>query len=190
MDAVADHLGDTEPVLSVPPGDAAERFHDVVVPHLDAAYSLARSITGNRPDAEDVVQDACVRAYRGIGKFSGGKARAWVLTIVRHTAYAWLHKNRPAAVVLVEDFEGIEPAVSSGAGAETPETALIATTEATLLKAAIAALPALLRETLVLRDVHGLAYREIAAVTGVPVGTVMSRLARARGRLIAAMAAV
>lgn len=162
-----------------------------MLPHLDDAYGLARWLTGSRADAEDVVQEACLRAFRGIGNYSNGNARAWVLTIVRHTAYAWLHKNRPTALVLVEDLEdleGLKIAQSSEPDVETPETELIAKADATLLKAALAALPAPFRETLVLRDVQGLAYREIAEVTGVPAGTVMSRLARARRGLIAIMA--
>jgi RNA polymerase sigma factor (sigma-70 family) len=168
--------------------DDHARFRSVVLPHLDDAYGLARWLTGSREDAEDVVQEACLRAFRGIGNFSNGNARAWVLTIVRHTAYAWLHKNRPTALVLVEDLEGLKIAQSSEPDVETPETELIAKADATLLKAAIAALPAPFRETLVLRDVQGLAYREIVEVTGVPAGTVMSRLARARRALIAIMA--
>jgi RNA polymerase sigma factor (sigma-70 family) len=133
------------------------------------------------------VQDACLRALRGIENFSDGNARAWVLTIVRNTTYSWLHKNRPAAVVLVEDFEAIERIHSIALDAETPETALIAQEDGTLLETAIATLPAPLRETLVLREIQELSYREIAEVTEVPVGTVMSRLARARGRLISTM---
>ncbi len=164
------------------------RFASVVLPHLADAYALARWLTGNVADAEDVVQDACLHAFRGIGNFSGGNARAWVLTIVRHTAYTWLGKNRPPAIVLVEDIEGVERAQSGEPDVETPETALIAKADAGLLEAGIAALPAPFRETLVLRDVQGLAYREIAEVTQVPIGTVMSRLARARHRLIATIA--
>jgi RNA polymerase sigma factor (sigma-70 family) len=166
-------------------GDA--RFDDVVMPHLDDAYCLARWLTGNRPDAEDVVQDACIRAFRGIGTFSDGNARAWVLTIVRHAAYRWLGKNRPAVLVFVEDLESVTPTRAGEPDVETPEAAIIAKTEATRLEAAIAALPVIPRETLVLRELQGLAYREIAEVTGVPIGTVMSRLARARGQLIATM---
>jgi RNA polymerase sigma factor (sigma-70 family) len=167
--------------------DANARFRSVVLPHLDDAYRLASWLTGSRADSEDVVQDACLRALRAIGNFSNGNARAWVLTIVRHAAYGWLHKNRPATLVLVEDFEAIERTQSIETDVETPETALIAQHDATLLEAAIATLPAPLRETLVLREVQELSYREIAAVTGVPIGTVMSRLARARGRIIAIM---
>jgi RNA polymerase sigma-70 factor (ECF subfamily) len=168
-------------------GDAYARFKSVVLPHLDDAYRLARCITGSHGDSEDVVQDACLRALRGIGNFSHGNARAWVLTIVRNTTYSWLHKNRPAAVALVEDFEAIERLHSIAVDAETPETALIAQEAGTLLEAAIATLPAPFRETLVLREIQQLSYREIAEVTEVSIGTVMSRLARARGRLISIM---
>jgi RNA polymerase sigma factor (sigma-70 family) len=163
------------------------RFHAAVMPQLNDAYRLARWLTGNRADAEDVVQDAFLRAFRGIGNLSDGNPRAWVLTIVRHAAYQWLRKNRPAALVFVEDLEGVTRARSDEPEVETPEAALIAKTEATQLEKAIAALPVIPRETLVLREVQGLAYREIAEVTGVPIGTVMSRLARARGQVIAAM---
>src|SRR5262249_27396920 len=165
------------------------RFASLMLPHLGDAYSLARWLTGNRADAEDVVQDACLRAFRAVGGFAGGSARAWMLTIVRNCAYAWLRKNRPAAVVPVEDLRSAEAAQARRGDpeTETPETALIAKADGARLAAAIAALPDPFRETLVLRDVQGLDYREIAEVTGVPMGTVMSRLARARGRLIATM---
>jgi len=168
--------------------DRDARFASVVLPHLADAYALARWLTGNRADAEDVVQDACLRAFRGIGNFANGDARAWVLTIVRHTTYSWVRKNRPATLVLVEDVEGVGRAQSGEPDVETPETALIAKADAGLLEAAIAALPAPFRETLVLRDIQGVAYREIAEVTEVPIGTVMSRLARARHRLVAIIA--
>src|SRR5437660_608877 len=103
-------------------------FAAVVLPHLDDAYALARSYTRNRADAEDVVQEACLRAFRGIGGFAGGNARAWVLSIVRNTALTWLGKNRPAALVMVDDLEGVEcaQAIPHDPDAETPETALIA----------------------------------------------------------------
>jgi RNA polymerase sigma-70 factor (ECF subfamily) len=162
----------------------------VVLPHLDSAYRLARALTRNQSDAQDVVQDACVRAFRGIGTYSGGDPRAWLLAVVRRAAFDWLHRNRPAAEVLVDDFQDHETGSYSDGDGATPESVLIVKTEATLMEDAIAALPALLRETLMLRDVEGLSYREIAAVTGVPIGTVMSRLARGRGRLIAALATV
>jgi RNA polymerase sigma-70 factor (ECF subfamily) len=161
----------------------------VVLPHLDDAYALARWLTGSCADAADVVQDAFLQALRAIATFSHGNARAWVQTIVRHAAYDWLRRNRPAALVVVEDLEAVASAQRSERDVETPETALIAKADAALLEAAVAALPAPLRETLVLRELQGLAYREIAAVTGVPIGTVMSRLWRARDRLIASVSA-
>jgi RNA polymerase sigma factor (sigma-70 family) len=166
--------------------EANARFARTVLPHLDDAYALARWITGNRDDAQDVVQDGCLRAFRAIGGFAEGNARAWVLTIVRHAAYRWLRKNRPAALVLVEDLETVERRQTDLAplGADTPESALIAKTTTERLEAAITGLPTPFREVMVLRDLQGLAYREIAAVTEVPVGTVMSRLARARRRLM------
>ena len=172
--------------------DDQARFASVVLPHLADAYALARWLTGDRADAEDVVQEACLRAFRGIGGFAGVNARAWVLTIVRHAAYTWLGKNRSASLVMVDDLEAVEQKQSrAGAAFEqappTPEAELIAKADARRLEAAIAELPVPFRETLVLRDVQGLDYREIAQVTKVPIGTVMSRLARARGRLIASM---
>jgi RNA polymerase sigma factor (sigma-70 family) len=175
----------------VTPGDNSTRFANVVMPHLDDAYRLARWVTGNRADADDVVQEACLRAFRGIAGFSGGNARAWLLAVVRNTAYDWMRKNRPAAIVQVEDLEAVERALPRDAAAagDDPEGAMIARADQVRLEAAIAALPTAFRETLVLRDIQGLDYREIAAVTGVPIGTVMSRLARARGRLVAMLGA-
>jgi RNA polymerase sigma factor (sigma-70 family) len=172
----------------VSPCDDHARFRNAVLPHLDDAYGLARWLTGNRTDAADVVQEACLSAFRSIGSFSNGNSRAWLLTIVRNAAYSWMLKNRPAALVMVEDIEGVGLARPSDMDIETPETALIAKTDARRLEAAIAALPAPFREALVLRDVRGLSYSEIAEVTGAPAGTVMSRLARARGALITIMA--
>ena len=188
MNIHAGHWGttplDRTPVMGEREANAL--FARIVLPYLDDAYALARWITGNRADAEDVVQESCLRAFRAIGGFAEGNARAWVLTIVRHAAYQWLRKNRPAALVLVEDLEPIEHRQANFAvmGVDTPESALIAKAATERLEAAIAALPTPFREVMVLRDLQGLAYREIAAVTEVPVGTVMSRLARARRRLM------
>jgi RNA polymerase sigma factor (sigma-70 family) len=169
--------------------DDRKRFAEVVIPHLGDAYSLAHWLVGNAADAEDVVQEACMRAFRAVGGHSGN-ARAWTLTIVRHTAFSWLAKNRRHKLVAVDDLEAVERAQAlpgkDGAhfNSATPETELIAKADAVRLEAAIAALPPQFRETLVLRDLQGFGYREIAQITEVPVGTVMSRLARARGRLI------
>jgi len=170
--------------------DDRTRFATVVLPHLADAYALARWITGSRADAEDVVQEACLRAFRGIGGFNGGNARAWTLMIVRNAAYTWLSKRKGLEQVEVADAELAEGgqwpdgAAKHESAAMTPETELIAKADAARLEAAIAALPAQFREAVVLRDLHGLDYREIAAITAVPIGTVMSRLARGRQRLI------
>jgi len=172
-----------------PAQDDHARFARLVLPHLGDAYSLARWITGNRADAEDVVQDACLRAFRAIGSVGDGSARPWVLTVVRNTAYTWLRKNRPSAIFAVEDIEDVEAANAKPGDpdSETPETALIARADAASLQAAIMALPTAYRETMILRDVQGLSYREIGEVTGVPIGTVMSRLARGRNIVIKAI---
>ena len=167
--------------------DDQARFRSVVLPHLAQAYALARWLTGDRADAEDVVQEACLRALRGIAGFAGANSRAWTLAIVRNAAHDWLRKNRSPAVIHVDDLEAIERMQSQDADAsapDTPEAALIARADEARLEAAIAGLPTAFRETLVLRDVQGLDYREIASIAGVPIGTVMSRLARARARLI------
>ena len=166
--------------------DDNARFRDVVLPYIDDAYRLARWLTGNGTDAEDVVQDASLRAFRAIRDYAGGNPRAWLLSIVRNTAYSWLHKNRPATIVSVDDLEAVELAhvKPDERRDDTPEASLIAKVDAEQLRAAIAKLPAPFRETLVLRDIEGLDYREIAETTEVPIGTVMSRLARARRRLL------
>jgi RNA polymerase sigma factor (sigma-70 family) len=160
-----------------------EHFTAVVLPHLDDAYALARWLSGSSADAEDIVQEACVRALRGFDRYAGGSARAWLLAITRNAAFTWLARNRPKALVTTEDIEALAPAD----GAATPEEALIAKAGAAAIESAIATLPPPFRETLVLRDINELSYREIAEITGVPLGTVMSRLARARGLLMAAL---
>jgi RNA polymerase sigma-70 factor (ECF subfamily) len=163
------------------------QFERVVVPHLDDAHMLARALTGNSTDAQDIVQDASLSAYRAIMSYANGDARMWVLTIVRHAAYQWLRKNRRGAVVHLEDLEQIEETLTRSDEwvAETPEAVLIAKTNAERLQVAMGAIPMPFRETLILREIRGLDYREIARMTAVPIGTVMSRLARARKRLIA-----
>ena len=165
-------------------------FADKVLPHLDDALSLARWLTGNVTDAEDVVQDACIRAYGAIESHKDGSPRAWLLTIVRNTAFTWLGKNRPKDLIVTDDIKVFEQAALETAGspaALSPEAALIAKTDAAHLHQAIAALPLAFREVLVLREIDGLSYAEIASVVSVPVGTVMSRLARARRMLLEAI---
>ncbi len=170
--------------------NAQRRFAEVVAPHLDDAYALARWLTGNGADAEDVVQEAALRAYRGLSGFIGGNERAWILTIVRNCAYTWLGKNRPKALVFTGDLEEAERSGITMLGppeTASPEAELIAQQDGARLRAAIDALPLPFREALVLREVQGLAYREIADVMGLPIGTVMSRLARARKLLFEAL---
>ena len=150
--------------MTQPP--ANEHFASVVMPHLDDAYALARWLTGNSADAEDIVQEACVRALRGLDRYSGGNARAWLLAITRNTAFTWMARNRPKALVVIEDIEALAPAD----GAPTPEEALIEKADAAAIERAIGALPPPFKETLVLRDINGLSYREIAEITGVPHG--------------------
>ena len=166
--------------------DAAGRFARLIMPHLGDAHTLACWITGNPVDAEDVVQEACLRAFRVIATIADGDGRTRMLAAVRSAALAWLRKYRPEMLVSPDEFGAAERERMKcfEADDETPEAALIAKTDAASLKAAIAALPAPFREAIVLRDVQELSYREIADVTGVPIGTVMSRLARGRTRLI------
>ena len=157
------------------------QFERLVTPHLDAAYNLARWLAGNDHDAEDIAQDACVRAFRFVGQCRGSDGRAWLLTIVRNTAYSWLKKNRSKALISIDDddFGEIEDR-SSAAGS-------FQSVDAEALRLALQALPLEFREALVLRELEGLSYKEIADVAEVPVGTVMSRLARARRQLQGAL---
>jgi RNA polymerase sigma factor (sigma-70 family) len=172
--------------------DKRKLFDEVFLPHLVQAYRLARWLTGNAADAEDVVQEASLRAFRGIAGFGGINARAWALSVVRNTAYTWLLKNRSAAVVFTEDLDGAEqerlarPA-AEGEGAGTPESLLLARADVEEVRGAIATLPAPFREVIVLRELQELNYRDIAEITNAPIGTVMSRLSRARQMLIAAL---
>src|SRR5260221_4296632 len=166
-----------------------ERFSRMVLPHLADAHTLALWITGSGIDAEDVVQDACLKAYLAIGDTAVDSPRNWLLTLVRSSAYAWLRENRPAAVIPVDDLEQdeFEQIATRDQDIDTPETALIAKVDVESISAAISALRAPFREMVVLRDIQGLAYCEIAQVTGVSIGTVMSRLARGRNRVLRAI---
>lgn len=155
------------------------------MPHLDDAFVFARWLTGNPTDAEDVVQEACLRAFNGVERFGGGHARAWLFSIIRNTTFTWLARNRPKTLVLSDDLEAVERTTATTTETATPEAEMIARADEALLQAAIAALPTPFREALVLREFNGLSYREIADIIDIPVGTVMSRLARARALLIA-----
>jgi RNA polymerase sigma-70 factor (ECF subfamily) len=155
------------------------RFEQAILPHLGAAYNLARWLTRDEHDADDVVQEAYLRAYQFFDGFHGGDGRAWLLKIVRNTCYTWLERNRPRQPMATFD----ETRHSAGATAADPDAPLVASEDRELLRQALAELPEEFREAIVLRELEGMSYREIAAVTGAPIGTVMSRLARARERL-------
>ena len=159
-----------------PPSSA---FDQVVLPHLDAAYNLARWLTRNGHDAEDVVQEAFLRALRFFGGFHGGNARAWLLAIVRNTCYDWLRRNRPSEVAASVDEE-LHGAVDPS---PTPEDLVMEQADRLRLREALETLPLAWREVLILRELEGLSYKEIADVAGIKIGTVMSRLARARSGL-------
>ena len=161
------------------------RFEAAVLPHLDAAYTLARYLTRNASDAEDVVQDACLRAlkyfegFRGEQGAGGPGARAWLLAIVRNTAYTARRRQRVDA--LTTEFD--ETQHSDAVAEDHPEGVLLQKAAKETLRRALEGLAPEFREVIVLRELQGLSYKEISDVTGVPVGTVMSRLSRARTRL-------
>ena len=169
---------------SAPP--VPSTFEHLMLPHLDAAYNLARWLLRDEHDAEDAVQEACLRAYRAFDRFRGTDGRAWLLTIVRHVCYSQLRQNRraPAAEAFDDDAHGSthDPAEANALAWHE--------TKGELLRQALDRLPAEFREVIVLHEIEGLAYREIAAVAEIPLGTVMSRLARARQKLQAALLAL
>ncbi len=155
-------------------------FEETVTPHFNAAYNLARWITNNDHDAEDILQEAFLRAFQYYIGFRGGDARAWLLRIVRNTAYTWLRRNRASELHLsIDDIAEDQTCRTSG-----PESELLRQLGSELLRNAIAGLPAEFREVIVLRDLEDYSYKEIAEIVDIPLGTVMSRLARARKRLI------
>lgn len=167
--------------------DDRRRFETLALPHLDAAYNLALWLTRDAHDAEDVVQDALLRALRNIGGLRGDGARAWLLQIVRHTCWSWLRQNRPAAKAQLDDPDAAWRELPAPA-ADEPSAIAIRKADRRQINDAIAALPIPYREVLVLRELEDLSYGDIARIADIPVGTVMSRLARARGLLRAALA--
>jgi RNA polymerase sigma factor (sigma-70 family) len=171
-----------------PDRDDRSRFARLVLPHLDAAYELACWITASPADAADVTQDACLRALRSFAEADEHDGRLRVLTIVRKAAHVWLRDN-PAADVLLIDPQGNDMARDKPEpqNRTTPETHGIRVISPSAAHAAIAALPVLYREAMVLRDLQGLSYREMAEITQAPIAIVMSRLAQARDALIAAL---
>jgi len=155
----------------------SRKFEETILRHLDAAYNLASWLLKSPTDAEDVVQDACTRAFRFFDSFRGGDARAWLLTIVRRTAYDTL-RGRERPVAELDTVVDPEPG---------PEEIALHHIDAARIRAAIEALPVEYREVVVLRELEGLPYKDISDIAGVPLGTVMSRLSRARRRLQAAL---
>ena len=164
----------------VPETARRERFEQTVLPHLDAAYNLARWLTRNDQDAQDVTQESFLRAFRFFDGYQGGNMRAWLLTIVRNTCYTWLHQNRAPSSDEVFDEEIHSAEFSGGAS---PEIQVLASADKETLRRALEELPDAFREVVVLREIEGMSYKEIADVASISIGTVMSRLARARARL-------
>ncbi len=159
--------------------DKLASFEQSVVPHLGAAYNLARWLTRNEHDAEDIVQEAYMRAFKFFGTFRGGDSRSWLLTIVRNTSYTWMHQNRSRELTTVLDDE-IHALESQELD---PEAVLLEKVNGEVLRRALDELPLEFREAIVLRELEEMSYKEIADIAGVPLGTVMSRLARGRKRL-------
>lgn len=162
-------------------------FVRTVMPHLDAAYNLARWLTRNDDDAEDIVQEAFVRAFRFFDSLKEADARPWLLAIVRNTGYTWLRKNRPAEVVALDDAsmisEDTPTAGHTSPSDSNPEVVLLQSASRKLVNQALEDLPVGFREVLVMRELEDLSYKEIASVAGIPIGTVMSRLHRGRAKL-------
>ena len=154
-------------------------FEEAVLPHLDAAYNLAHWLTRNDTDAEDVVQEAYLRAFKFFGGFHGSDGRSWLLAIVRNTSYTWMQQNRSPELSFAIDDE--LPEIESQD--LNPEALLLKGADTQLVRQALEELPIEFREVLVLRELEEMSYREIASTTELPLGTVMSRLARARKRL-------
>jgi len=159
--------------------DKRARFEQTVLPYMDAAYNLARWLTRNEQDAQDMVQEAYLRAFKFFDAFRGIDGRAWLLTIVRNTCYTWFQQNRPRELTASLD----DAANNIESDAPSPEAELITSADRNLITKALEELPLEFREVLALREMEGMSYKEIADITGIPVGTVMSRLARARKRL-------
>ena len=173
----------------VPNRDDKSDFNAIFLPHLPEAYRLARWLAGNASDAEDIVQEASIRAFRGIRGFGAVNARAWSLTIVRNTALSWLAKNRSRKVSYINDLnpaqqQELEHEGLHGARIETPEEVALIKADAAELEQALTQLPAQFREVIVLREINEMNYRDIAEITNVPIGTVMSRLSRGRQLLM------
>lgn len=166
---------------------SAELFRQIVVPHLPDALALARWLTGSVHDAEDVVQEASIRAFKAIESYEGRGPRPWLLSIVRNTCFTWLAKNRPKEIVLAGtsvEMDETEIGLQEDPRLD-PEADLIRKADMAAIESAVGVLPRIYREVLILHDINDLSYKEIAAMLSIPIGTVMSRLSRARGQIAA-----
>ena len=168
----------------MPDQSKAVRFEEIALPHLVAAYNLARWLLHNEHDAEDVVQEAYLRALKSFSGYYGGDSRSWLMTIVRNTCYTWLQKNR--ALRLSDPIEDKLDEV--GLDFADPEMLLLQSVDAQIVRQSLQELPVEFREIVVMREMEGLSYKEIADIVDIPIGTVMSRLARGRKRLYVLLA--
>lgn len=169
--------------------DTAQRFETLLLPHMNSAFNVARWLTHNDQDAQDVVQEAYLRAFRFFGGFRGEDARAWLLSIVRNTFYTWHQQNRGHAaqtMMFEEDMHSLETSVADHD--DSPEAMLIRSQSQKRVHKALLGLRLEYREVVVLRELEDLSYKEIAAIVGIPIGTVMSRLGRGRQQLAALLA--
>ena len=168
----------------MPEETRAVRFEQVVLPHLPAAYNLARWLVRSDQDAEDVVQEAYLRAFKFFDGYRGGESRSWLLTIVRNSCYSWLQRNRARELTDPIDDSHEEALIDFA----NPELRLLREADAQMVREALAGLPLEFREVMVMREMEELSYKEIAAIADLPIGTVMSRLARGRKRLYSLLA--
>jgi RNA polymerase sigma-70 factor (ECF subfamily) len=165
--------------FEINPESRLRLFEEIILPHLNSAYNLARWLTRNEHDAQDVVQEAYLRAFRFFDTYKGGEGKSWLLEVVRNTCFTWRRREKRNLTTVVFD----EAAHTSSAYPPNQEEALVDAANRTLLQNCIERLPEAFREVLVMRDLEEMSYRQIAEVAGLPAGTVMSRLSRARKRL-------
>ena len=163
----------------MPDQSKVDRFEEIALPHMAAAYNLARWLVHNEADAEDIVQEAYLRAFKFFSGYYGGDTRAWLLTIVRNTSYTWLQQNR--ALRLADPIEDKLDEV--GLDFADPEILFLQSVDSQIVRHALQELPVEFREVMVLREMEALSYKEIANIVDIPIGTVMSRLKRGRKRL-------
>ena len=173
------HRTDASASIRLDEKDKLARFEQSILPHMNAAYNLARWLTRNDHDAEDMVQEAYLRAFKFFHALRGVDGRAWLLTIVRNTCYTWLQQNRAHESTMMFD----EEIHSAGCDTSNPAALLLHSADQQILRQALDELPVEFREVVVLRELEGFSYKEIAEIANIPTGTVMSRLARARERL-------